>query len=601
MASDSPLPISDYAVIGDMASAALVGRNGSIDWLCWPRFDSGACMAGLLGGPEYGQWQIGPADDAASAERAYHTSGLVLETRFETADGSAALIDFMVPGEANSTVVRIVRGLRGQIRMRVVLRLRFDYGLGVPWVSKLSAEDGPGLHAVAGPDQVVLRAPVQLHGHHMASVADFVVEAGESVPFVLRHGPSHLALPPPLDAEDALTRTDLFWSDWSAKCTYHGPWRDQVQRSLLTLKLLTYAPTGGIVAAVTTSLPELLGGGRNWDYRICWLRDASITLFAFMSAGYGDEAKAWSDWLARSVAGSVDQIQIMYGIGGERLLPERELEWLPGYAESTPVRVGNAAATQLQLDVYGELATTFHLARGGKLLTHPHAWSLQRKTLDHLETVWDQPDEGIWEVRGGRKQFTFSKVSAWVAFDRAICDAETFGLPAPLDRWRAIRDQIHREVCERGYDRERGHFRQHFDTSELDASLLLLPMIGFLPYDDSRIRGTIEAIERDLVRDGLVRRYRTEQSGDGLSGGEGAFIACSFWLASALHGLGRCDDARALFERLLGLCNDVGLLTEEYDPRDGRALGNFPQAFSHVSLIAAAIRLSDGATRRVAG
>jgi GH15 family glucan-1,4-alpha-glucosidase len=596
MSNLPPSNIEDYAVIGDCATAALVGRDGSIDWLCWPRFDSAACFAALLGGPEHGRFQLAPANAVRSVKRSYRNGSLVLETVFECEGGQVALIDFMVPEAPCGCLVRIVEGRRGAVPMQLDLALRFDYGMSVPWVTR--RKGGNGFVAIAGPELVMLRTPVELHGRDLRTVAEFTVREGDRVPFVLTHGPSHLPQPISMDADDALYATEEYWANWSARSTYDGPWAEVVQRSLLTLKCLTYAPTGGIVAAPTTSLPEALGGVRNWDYRFCWLRDATITLFAFMAAGYTDEAKAWAGWLHRSIAGSPDQVQIMYGIAGERRLEESEVSWLPGYQGAAPVRIGNAAAMQLQLDVYGEVMDALHQARSAKLLTNPQSWSLQCALLEHLEEVWQQPDEGLWETRGGRRHFTFSKVMAWVAFDRGIKDAEMHGLEAPLDRWRQVRDQIHATVCRDGYDKKLGSFTQSFNDTALDASLLLIPIVGFLPHDDPRVQGTVQAVERDLLVDGFVLRYRTEDGGDGLPQGEGAFLACSFWLASAWHMQGRRAEAKVLFERLLGLCNDVGLLSEEYDPGTKRMSGNFPQAFSHVALITTALTLAGEAQDR---
>jgi len=584
------LLIEDYALIGDCSTAALVGRNGSIDWLCWPRFDSSACFAALLGTEENGRFLLAPVAQTAPATRRYRDSSLVLETVFESPGGQVAVIDFMVPGSSNSCIVRIVEGRRGVVPMRMELALRFDYGASVPWVTKRPG--GNGIVAIAGPQVVVLRTNVPLRGESMQTVADFSVAEGERIHFVLTQGESHLPMPPSLDADDALYATERHWAAWSNRLAYDGPWADAVKRSLLTLKCLTFTQTGGIVAAPTTSLPECLGGSRNWDYRFCWLRDATITLFAFMSTGYYDEAVAWAEWLHRSIAGNPDQVQIMYGIAGERRLTEQEIPFLPGYQGAGPVRVGNAAADQLQLDVYGEVMDALHLARRAKLLTNSQTWSLQCALLKHLEEVWQTPDEGLWETRGGRRHFTFSKVMAWVAFDRGIKDAEDCGLDGPVERWRTIRDAIHATVCRDGFDEGLGSFVQSFGSTALDASLLLIPAVGFLPHHDPRVCGTVAAIERDLLVDGFVLRYRTEGGGDGLPAGEGAFLACSFWLASAMHCQGRTAEARALFERLIGLCNDVGLLSEEYDPKSARFTGNFPQAFSHVALVTAALTLS---------
>jgi GH15 family glucan-1,4-alpha-glucosidase len=589
LSRDAPPPIEDYALIGDCKSAALVGKDGSIDWLCWPRFDSAACFAALLGGPENGRYRIAPCAGDAVASRRYLHGTLILETVFETAEGSVALIDFMVPEAQNGTLVRIVEGRSGTVQMRLDLALRFDYGQSVPWVTK--RRGGNGIVAVSGPDMVVLRTDVPLRGEEMTTVAEFAVQESERARFVLTHRLSHLPVPFSLDSDDAFYKTDEYWQRWSARCTYKGEWAEQVSRSLLTLKCLTYNVTGGIVAAPTTSLPEELGGVRNWDYRFCWLRDASLTLFAFMRAGYYEEATAWAAWLQRSAAGSPDQVQIMYGIAGERRLEEWEVGWLAGYQGATPVRIGNAAAKQVQLDIYGEVCGALNQARKGKLLDGDVDWPLERAMLGHLETLWREPDSGLWETRGGEKHFTFGKVMAWVAFARAVEDAEREGLDAPLERWRAIRDEIHATVCAEGFDKEMNSFVQSFGSKNLDATLLLIPVVGFLPGHDPRVEGTIAAIERDLMEDGFVLRYRTDEHDDGLPGREGAFIACSFWLASAMHLQGREDEARALFERLLGLCNDVGLLAEEYDPRAKRFTGNFPQAFSHVALITTALLL----------
>jgi GH15 family glucan-1,4-alpha-glucosidase len=522
---------------------------------------------------------------------------MVLETEFETAHGRALVIDFM-PVRARgspaggSAIVRLVRGLAGHVPMQLHLALRFDYGSTVPWVTRL-ADNTHGLSAIAGPDLVVLRTPVKLHGRDMTTQAEFTIAEGETIPFVLQHGPSHLPAPAAIDAEAALAATDAYWRDWSARCRYQGPWRDPVLRSLMTLKALTFETTGGIAAAPTTSLPEQLGGQRNWDYRFCWLRDTTLTLMALMQAGYYDEARDWRDWLHRAIAGDPAQIQIMYGLAGERRLDEWEVPWLGGYQGAKPVRIGNAAAGQLQLDVYGEVVDALHQARVGGIASAPASWALQGKLMAHLEAIWREPDEGIWEVRGGRRHFTFSKVMAWVAFDRSVKGVEQFGLHGPVDRWRAVRDEIHATVCREGFDAADGHFVQSFGSHELDASLLLIPLVGFLPHEDERVRGTVDAIARDLVSDGFVLRYRTTAGTDGLPPGEGAFLACSFWLADCLHMQGRRDEARAIFERLLSLRNDVGLLSEEYDPQARRLVGNFPQAFSHIALIGSAMNLTD--------
>ncbi len=578
-----PSLIEDYALIGDCETAALVARDGSIDWLCWPRFDSGACFAALLGSEENGRWLIAPADPSPRVTRRYRNGSLILETEFETPEGAVTLIDFMPLRGVASDLVRLAVGRRGQVMMRTELVLRFDYGSAVPWVTRL--EDGTGLRAVAGPDMVVLRTPAPLRGENLKTVGEFTISAGEVVSFVLTYGPSHLPLPEPLDPQTALDDTVAFWADWSSHCRHAGGWRDAVLRSHITLKALTYAPTGGIVAAPTTSLPERIGGPRNWDYRFCWLRDATFTLISLMDAGYYEEAKAWRDWLLRAVAGSPSQIQIMYGLSGERRLSEWEVPWLAGYEGSRPVRIGNAAQTQRQLDVFGEVMDALHQARRGGLDTTEAGWALQRALVQHLETIWSEPDEGIWEVRGGRRHFTHSKVMAWVALDRAIRGIEEFGLSGPLERWRALRSRIHEEVCRQGFDPDLGSFVQSYGSRHLDASLLLLPLVGFLPPNDPRVRGTVAAIEqRLLVEDTFVLRYDTEETLDGLPPGEGAFLACSFWLADNLLLQGREAQARALFERLLALRNDVGLLAEEYDPVARRQAGNFPQAFSHIAL-----------------
>jgi GH15 family glucan-1,4-alpha-glucosidase len=588
----APARIEDYALIGDCETAALVSRAGSVDWLCWPRFDSGACFAALLGQPAHGRWLVAPTDPDARVSRRYRGDTLILETTFETADGAVTVIDFMPPRSHESDLVRMVVGRRGTVPMHLELVLRFDYGSIVPWVTRF---DGGAVRAVAGPDMVVLRGDVPLHGERLTTVGDFTVREGETVSFVLAYAPSHLKPPAPLDPPRALAETETFWHDWVARCTYEGEWRDAVVRSLITLKALTYRPTGGIVAAPTTSLPEQLGGTRNWDYRYCWLRDATLTLLSLMDAGYYDEASAWRDWLQRAAAGSPTQLQIMYGIAGERHLREWEADWLPGYQGASPVRIGNAAHDQRQLDVFGEVMDALHHARLGGLAASDEGWQLQCALVEHLSKIWHEPDEGIWEVRGSRQQFTHSKVMAWVAVDRAIKSAEHFGLAAPLDRWRRLRHEIHDQVCRLGYDVELGAFVQAYGSRELDASLLMIPLVGFLPATDPRVRDTVDAIQRHLMADGFVLRYRTETTADGLPPGEGAFLACSFWLADNLSLLGRHDEARALFERLLTLRNDVGLLAEEYDPRVERHTGNFPQALSHLALIGTAMSLSRAA------
>ena len=583
------MKIEDYALIGDCQTAALVGRNGSIDWLCWPRFDSPACFAALLGSAENGYWKIAPAGEALSIKRRYRPGTLVLETEFETAEGAVTLIDFMPVRSGQSDVVRIVAGRRGRVAMQTEGVLRFDYGASVPWVT-LGA-DRLSARAIAGPDMTLLCSPVPLENRERRTWAQFEVAAGEARAFVLTHSASHLEVPHRVDPQKALAETEAFWNEWSARCTVGGEWSAAVCRSLITLKALTYAPTGGIVAAPTTSLPEKIGGVRNWDYRHCWLRDATLTLLAFMNAGYYDEARAWREWLLRAVAGSPGQMQIMYGIGGERRMPEWEIPWLAGYEGSKPVRVGNAAAAQLQLDVYGELMDALYQACKGGLAGNDVAWGLQHALLVHLEKAWTRPDEGIWEVRGPPRHFTHSKLLAWVAFDRAVKMVEGMGVAGPVARWRELRARIHAEVCERGFSRKRNSFVQAFGSEELDGSLLQIATTGFLPAHDPRVLSTVEAIRRDLTVDGLVLRYRTNESLDGLPPGEGVFLACSFWLADNLCMQGRWDEARELFERLVGLANDVGLLAEEYDPVARRFLGNFPQAFSHVALVNTAMNL----------
>ncbi len=577
-----PVKIEDYALIGDCETTALVARDGSIDWLCWPRFDGGACFAALLGSPENGRWLIAPAAPDARVTRRYQDHTLVLETEFSTAEGSAVVVDFMPPRGKASDVVRLVTGRRGQLAMRTELVLRFDYGSLVPWVTRL--EDGT-LSAVAGPDMAVLRTPAALRGVDRKTVGEFTVSAGQTIPFVLTYGPSHLPPPKAIDPMAALADTQTFWKRWSARFHGKGEWSHALIRSLITLKALTYRPTGGIVAAPTTSLPEQLGGPRNWDYRYCWLRDATFTLLALMNGGYYEEARAWRAWLLRAVAGEPSQVQIMYGIAGERRLDEWEPPWLGGYQGAKPVRIGNAAARQLQLDIYGEVMDALHQGRAGKLGANEAGWAFQLELLKHLETIWRQPDQGIWEVRGSPRHFTYSKVMAWVAFDRSIKSAEQFGLEGPVDHWRGLRAAIHEDVCRNGYNAESGAFVQSYGSKELDASALLFSLVGFLPAEDPRMRNTVAAIEQHLMVDGLVWRYDPRRSNDGLPGGQGAFLACSFWLANNMILQGRRPEARRLFERLLSLRNDVGLLSEEYDPHAKRLVGNFPQAFSHIALV----------------
>ena len=585
-----PARIEDYALIGDCETAALVSRDGSIDWLCWPRFDSDACFAALLGDPRNGRWKIAPADPDARITRRYLPDTLVLETTFETRTGIVRLVDFMPPRGKASDIVRLAICKAGEVEMQMELILRFGYGVTVPWVTRL---DEHTQRAIAGPDMTVLRTPVPIRGEDMTTVSDFTLREGESVPFVLTYGPSHLPAPDPIDPWEALQDTERFWTEWAATTRIDGPYAEPVKRSLLTLKALTYAPTGGLIAAPTTSLPEQFGGPRNWDYRYCWIRDATLTLLAFINAGRMDEARAWADWLHRAAAGDPADMRIMYGIGGERRLMEWEVDWLAGYEGSRPVRVGNAAHQQFQLDVYGELMDVFHQGRKATGRTNRERWPLQLAVVKHVSEIWDQPDEGIWEVRSGRQHFTYSKVMAWVVMDRAIRCTEEFGNEGDVDAWRKLRERIKADVMEKGFDRERGVFKRAYDDGNLDASLLLLAEVGFVAADDPAFVNTVGAIERELLTsEGLVLRYDTGKVDDGLPPGEGAFLPCSFWLANALVLIGRLDDARRLFDRLLGLCNDLGLISEEYDPKTGRLAGNFPQAFSHVALIATAMNLT---------
>ncbi|HET7804838.1 MAG TPA: glycoside hydrolase family 15 protein [Pseudolabrys sp.] len=579
--------IEDYAMIGDLRTAALVGRDGSVDWLCWPRFDSEACFAALLGKPEHGRWQIAPKSDNALVKRRYRHNTLILETHFETDEGAATLIDFMPP--QSSQLIRIVKGEKGRVTFHNELILRFSYGAIVPWVTRI---DDVTIRGIAGPDMVVLRSPVRLRGENFRTVGDFTVAAGEEVPFALSHAESHEDLPEPVDVWDRLSTTEKFWTEWAGRNKIQGPWDEAVTRSLIVLKSLTYAPTGGMAAAPTTSLPEFIGGSRNWDYRYCWLRDATLTLLSLMNAGYYDEAQMWREWLLRAAAGSPRQIQIMYGLRGERRLTEWQVPWLPGYENSAPVRVGNAAHTQLQLDIFGEVMDALHQARQGGLGANEAGWAMQREFLLHLARIWHEPDEGLWEVRSGREHFTHSKVMAWLAFDRAIRSAEKFKLPGPIEQWRETRERIHADVCARGFDAGLGSFVRAYGSKELDASLLLLPAIGFLPPHDPRIVATVRAIERRLLVNGLVLRYDSTTAKDGLPAGEGVFLACSFWLADAYLMLGRRKEALHLFNYLLSLRNDVGLLSEEYEPRSGRLVGNFPQAFSHLALVNTASNLA---------
>ncbi|HWA66557.1 MAG TPA: glycoside hydrolase family 15 protein [Mycobacteriales bacterium] len=581
-------PIESYALLGDLHTAALVSRLGTIDWLAFPRFDSGACFAALLGDDENGSWQLAPAGRPECTRRRYRGDTLILETEWETAGGAVRVIDFMPPRGEAPDVVRIVEGISGSVDMETTIRVRFDYGSILPWVRQLNG----GLRMIAGPDSLCLRSPVSLAADGTSHVARFRVNAGDRIPFVLTWQASHRHPPRAIDPEQALRDTESEWTAWVATCHYDGEWRDAVIRSLATLKALTYRPTGGIVAAATTSLPEAIGGERNWDYRYCWLRDATMTLQALLYAGCTDEAKAWREWLLRAVAGDAKDMQIMYGIAGERRLTEFTLPWLSGYEGSTPVRVGNEASGQFQLDVYGELLDALHLDRESGLTAHDDSWDLQRTILDELEGRWAAPDQSLWEMRGDPRHFVHSKVMAWVGLDRAVLAVEKFGLDGPVDRWRAVRDDIHAEVCAKGYDADRGTFTQSYGSKGLDASTLLIPQVGFLPATDERVVGTVEAIARDLTHDGFVLRYDTSQAADGLRGTEGAFLACTLWLADDLHLIGQEARARETFERVLDLRNDVGLLSEEWDPKAKRQLGNTPQAFSHVPLVNTARALS---------
>lgn len=582
--------IENYGLIGDTQTAALVSTEGSIDWLCFPRFDSGACFAALLGQPEHGRWRIAPVADVVKVSRRYRGPSLVLETAFTTDTGVVRLIDFMPIRGTEPDVVRIVEGVAGEVAMQMELIVRFDYGSVIPWVRRI---DGLWT-ATAGPDSLSLRTDVPLEGVNFATRGNFTVKPGDRVPFVLTWAPSHH---PPTTLHEpfsALDETLSWWREWATSFNYEGPWKEQVLRSAITLKGLTFAPTGGIVAAATTSLPEKIGGVRNWDYRFCWLRDATFTLFSLINCGFLTEAAAWRNWLLRAAAGDPSKLQTMYGAAGERRLPELTLDWLPGYENSTPVRIGNAAVTQFQLDVYGEVLDALHVARNAGLEPDGYAWALEKVILDFVEEAWRKPDEGIWEVRGPQRHFVHSKVLAWVAFDRSIKSAEAFHLEGPVEKWRQIRQEIHDDVCAQGYNEALGSFTQYYGTTEVDASLLQIPLLGFLPCSDPRVAGTIAVVERELYEDGYLHRYRTQESGDvdGLPEGEGAFLACSFWLADAYILQGRREEAQALFERLLSLTNDLGLLAEEVDVSSGRQLGNFPQAFSHVSLINTALNLT---------
>ena len=582
--------IEDYALISDLQAAALVSRSGSIDWLSFPRFDSGACFASLLGNEENGRWLIEPNEPARSVTRRYRDQTLILETEWETASGAVRVLDFMPPRGTNPDVVRIVEGVRGRVPIRMELVIRFDYGSIVPWVRRTN---GQARIAIGGPDALLLRTPARLRGEDLRTFSEFVIESRERVPFTLTWFPSHADMPAAIDPEQALRDTEEYWRGFCTRSTYSGGWAAVVQRSLMVLKALTYAPTGGIVAAPTTSLPEHIGSVRNWDYRYCWLRDATLTLLAFLNAGYVDEARAWRQWLLRAAAGDPADLQIMYGVGGERRLTELELDWLDGYEGSRPVRIGNQASEQLQLDVYGEVLDALFQGRAHGLPAEAPAWALERKLLQHLETAWRDPDEGLWEIRGPRRHFTHSKVMCWVAFDRAVRSCEEQRFEGPVERWRELRDEIHDEVCRRGYDPSLASFTQSYGSKSLDASLLVMPLVGFLPARDERVQGTVDAIQRTLMRDGLVLRYVTDgENVDGLPPGEGVFLPCSFWLVDCLELLGRHDEAHALFERLLGIANDVGLYSEEYDPAEQRLLGNFPQAFTHLALVNTAFNLA---------
>jgi GH15 family glucan-1,4-alpha-glucosidase len=583
--------IEDHGLLSDLHTAALVDRDGTIDWLCLPRFDSGACFASLLGDDRHGYWRLAPAGAGQADRRRYRGDTMILEHEWDTDTGTVRVIDFMPPSDGGHDLIRIVEGVRGQVDVHCALSIRFDYGLAVPWVHR----EGNELVAVAGPDALVLRSDAPTHGKELTTRAETTVHAGDRIHFVLTWYPSHLDRPEPIDLDDALDRTEAFWTDWVRPGAFRGEYRDAVVRSLLTLKALTFHPTGGVVAAPTTSLPEGIGGVRNWDYRYCWLRDSAFTLDAFLRSGYEEEALAWRDWLFRAVGGNPDDLQIMYGVAGERRLPEYELDWLPGYEDSRPVRIGNAAAKQLQIDIYGAVLDTMSRGRAHGLPLEPHLWSLQEHLIRDLETRWTEPDEGIWEIRAERQHFVHSKVLAWVAVDRLITGIEETGAPSTeLDRWRTLRSTIHDEVCEKGFDPERNTFTQYYGSTALDAALLQIPIVGFLPPEDPRVVGTVEAVARELCDDhGLVHRYHTDEEIDGLPGGEGAFLACTFWLVEALYLIGQRDRARELYEKVLGLRNDLGLLAEEYDSELGRMVGNFPQALSHIPLVTAAYLLAD--------
>jgi len=582
--------IEDYALIGDCQTAALVDKEGSIDWLCWPAFSSEACFARLLGSDQNGYWRIAPCDGEWQTTRKYREHTLIVETIFESDEGAVRLTDFMPVRGKNSDVVRIVEGVRGTVKMQMKLCLRFDYGRSVPWVTRIEK----GVRAVAGPNLAVLRATVPTHGENLKTVAEFAISPGEQVSFVLTYGLSHLEDPAEIAVEQALAETEAFWADWAGKLRYNGKYRDAVERSLITLKSMTYMPTGGIVAAATTSLPESIRGVRNWDYRYCWLRDTTFTLLAFANGGYFEEAAAWQDWLLRALAGSPEQVQIMYGLAGERQLQEWTVDWLSGYEGSRPVRVGNAASNQLQLDIYGEMLDGFFHAQDKMGRHSEDDFRVLVLLLKHLETIWQEPDEGIWETRGGPQQFTYSKMMAWVAFDRALLLAEQLHYRAPVQRWKQIKETIHEQICKQGFNAKKNSFVQIYGGDQLDASLLLMPLVGFLPAEDPRVLGTVEAIRRELMFAGLVQRYNTTTGQDGLPPGEGLFLACSFWMVSSLKAIGREEEAVKLFESLLQLRNDLGLLSEEFDPKTHRLVGNFPQAFSHIALVNAAFDLENG-------
>jgi GH15 family glucan-1,4-alpha-glucosidase len=583
-----PLPIEQYGLIGDCHTAALVGSDGSIDWLCLPNFDSSACFSALLGTPQNGRWLLAPVEKPTSVKRKYRGDTLILETDYETAGGAVTVVDCMPPRDAEPNLIRLVIGRRGTVRMRTQYIVRFDYGSIVPWVRRVD----DSVLAVAGPDCLLLQSVVPLKGENFTTVGEFLIGAGQEVPFVVTWYPSHRTPPDPIDPQQAIAATESCWRDWSSRCTYQGAWRDAVMRSLITLKALTFAPTGGVVAAATTSLPEQPGGVRNWDYRYCWLRDATFTLYSLLTAGYDEEARSWRDWLLRAVAGDPTKLQIMYALFGQRRLTEIELPWLDGYENSKPVRIGNAASEQFQLDVYGEVLDMLHLCRRRKLPESDATWRFEHALLDFLETAWHKPDDGIWEVRGPQRHFTHSKVMAWVSFDRAVKATEQWGYQGPADKWKATRDEIHRDICDHGFNQQLGAFVQYYDSDQLDASLLMIPLVGFLPPSDARVQGTVRAIEQHLMRDGLVDRYSTQPHVDGLPPGEGSFLPCSFWYVDNLALQGRRDEAAQMFERLLSLRTDLGLLAEEYCPRDKRLLGNFPQAFSHVGLVNTARNLT---------